>query len=175
MLYCTYFFAPSLCTICSSFSPSCYTSFRRFPCFTILLALLSYYLSLCRFLSHSSLWYLCAITLYISQLNLSLFGIHYYAYVMSIQKTNEPPELWGRTGPTREYAVAGISSELACISYSLGSASSSTMPKRARIHYVSLRSSLVNLPISIYGPLVERNGVSKVRSRSQKPLLTGSC
>ncbi|KIM45052.1 hypothetical protein M413DRAFT_441700 [Hebeloma cylindrosporum] len=31
------------------------------------------------------------------------------------------------------------------------------MPKRARIHFVSLRSSLVNLPISIYGPLVERN------------------
>ncbi|CAA7259159.1 unnamed protein product [Cyclocybe aegerita] len=31
------------------------------------------------------------------------------------------------------------------------------MPKRARIHFVSLRSSLVNLPISIYGPLVERS------------------
>ncbi|KAG6920030.1 hypothetical protein DXG01_010098 [Tephrocybe rancida] len=31
------------------------------------------------------------------------------------------------------------------------------MPRRARIHYVSLRSSLVNLPISIYGPLLERN------------------
>lgn len=31
------------------------------------------------------------------------------------------------------------------------------MPKRARIHFVSLRSSLVNLPISIYGPLVERD------------------
>ncbi|KAI0701334.1 AAA-domain-containing protein [Cytidiella melzeri] len=30
------------------------------------------------------------------------------------------------------------------------------MPRRARIHYVSLRSSLVNLPISIYGPLLER-------------------
>ncbi|KAF9482195.1 AAA-domain-containing protein [Pholiota conissans] len=31
------------------------------------------------------------------------------------------------------------------------------MPKRARVYYVSLRSSLVNLPISIYGPLVERS------------------
>ncbi|KDQ55035.1 hypothetical protein JAAARDRAFT_181043 [Jaapia argillacea MUCL 33604] len=31
------------------------------------------------------------------------------------------------------------------------------MPRRARIHYVSLHSSLVNLPISIYGPLLERN------------------
>lgn len=30
------------------------------------------------------------------------------------------------------------------------------MPRRARIHFVSLRSSLVNLPISIYGPLLER-------------------
>ncbi|KAG5731766.1 Peroxisome biosynthesis protein PAS1 [Termitomyces sp. T112] len=31
------------------------------------------------------------------------------------------------------------------------------MPRRAHIHFVSLRSSLVNLPISIYGPLLERN------------------
>ncbi|KAF4598456.1 Peroxisome biosynthesis protein pex1 [Pleurotus pulmonarius] len=31
------------------------------------------------------------------------------------------------------------------------------MPRRARIHFNSLRSSLVNLPISIYGPLLERN------------------
>ncbi|ETW75050.1 AAA family ATPase, CDC48 subfamily [Heterobasidion irregulare TC 32-1] len=31
------------------------------------------------------------------------------------------------------------------------------MPRRARIHLLSLRSSLVNLPISIYGPLLERN------------------
>ncbi|KAG6335413.1 hypothetical protein ID866_3674 [Astraeus odoratus] len=31
------------------------------------------------------------------------------------------------------------------------------MPRRARIHYVSLKSSLVNLPISIYGPLLERS------------------
>ncbi|KAF7970317.1 hypothetical protein HWV62_24390 [Athelia sp. TMB] len=30
------------------------------------------------------------------------------------------------------------------------------MARRARIHYVSLKSSLVNLPISIYGPLLER-------------------
>ncbi|KIY63560.1 AAA-domain-containing protein [Cylindrobasidium torrendii FP15055 ss-10] len=30
------------------------------------------------------------------------------------------------------------------------------MPRRARIHFVSLKSSLVNLPISIYGPLLER-------------------
>ncbi|KAK1229140.1 Peroxisome biosynthesis protein pex1 [Marasmius sp. AFHP31] len=31
------------------------------------------------------------------------------------------------------------------------------MPRRARIHFVSLKSSLVNLPISIYGPLLERS------------------
>ncbi|KAJ6497788.1 P-loop containing nucleoside triphosphate hydrolase protein [Mycena sanguinolenta] len=31
------------------------------------------------------------------------------------------------------------------------------MPRRARVHFVSLRSSLVNLPISLYGPLVERS------------------
>lgn len=31
------------------------------------------------------------------------------------------------------------------------------MPRRARVHLLSLRSSLVNLPISIYGPLLERN------------------
>ncbi|KAF8893894.1 P-loop containing nucleoside triphosphate hydrolase protein [Infundibulicybe gibba] len=31
------------------------------------------------------------------------------------------------------------------------------MPRRATIHYVPLRSSLVNLPISIYGPLLERS------------------
>ncbi|KAJ7188574.1 P-loop containing nucleoside triphosphate hydrolase protein [Mycena filopes] len=31
------------------------------------------------------------------------------------------------------------------------------MPRRSRVHYVSLRSSLVNLPISLYGPLVERS------------------
>ncbi|KIJ18346.1 hypothetical protein PAXINDRAFT_167524 [Paxillus involutus ATCC 200175] len=31
------------------------------------------------------------------------------------------------------------------------------MPRRARVHFVSLKSSLVNLPISLYGPLVERS------------------
>ncbi|KII85002.1 hypothetical protein PLICRDRAFT_350537 [Plicaturopsis crispa FD-325 SS-3] len=31
------------------------------------------------------------------------------------------------------------------------------MPRRARIEYAALRSSLVNLPISIYGPLLERS------------------
>lgn len=35
-----------------------------------------------------------------------------------------------------------------------------SMPRRARIHFVSLHSSLVNLPISIYGPLLERGIVS---------------
>ncbi|GJE90322.1 PEX-1N and AAA domain-containing protein [Phanerochaete sordida] len=30
------------------------------------------------------------------------------------------------------------------------------MPRRAKIQYVSLRTSLVNLPISLYGPLLER-------------------
>ncbi|EIN06461.1 AAA-domain-containing protein [Punctularia strigosozonata HHB-11173 SS5] len=30
------------------------------------------------------------------------------------------------------------------------------MPRTARIHFVSLKSSLVNLPIAVYGPLVER-------------------
>ncbi|KAA1470710.1 AAA-domain-containing protein [Dentipellis sp. KUC8613] len=42
------------------------------------------------------------------------------------------------------------------------------MPRRARVHYVSLRSSLVNLPISIYGPLLERN----VRPQHVAVLLT---
>ncbi|KAH9946561.1 AAA-domain-containing protein [Amylocystis lapponica] len=31
------------------------------------------------------------------------------------------------------------------------------MPRRARIHFVSLHSSLVNLPISLYGPLLQRS------------------
>jgi peroxin-1 len=31
------------------------------------------------------------------------------------------------------------------------------MPRVAQIHYTPLRSSLVNLPISIYGPLLERS------------------
>jgi len=33
------------------------------------------------------------------------------------------------------------------------------MPRHAKIHFVPLRSSLVNLPISIYGPLLQRNAV----------------
>ncbi|RPD72928.1 hypothetical protein L226DRAFT_141491 [Lentinus tigrinus ALCF2SS1-7] len=34
------------------------------------------------------------------------------------------------------------------------------MPRRCRVHFVSLHSSLVNLPISLYyGPLVERGVV----------------
>jgi peroxin-1 len=31
------------------------------------------------------------------------------------------------------------------------------MPRQARLHFVSLKSSLVNLPVSLFGPLVERN------------------
>ncbi|KAI0796078.1 AAA-domain-containing protein [Abortiporus biennis] len=42
------------------------------------------------------------------------------------------------------------------------------MPRRARIHFVSLRSSLVNLPISLYGPLLERG----VRPQGLAVLLT---
>lgn len=34
------------------------------------------------------------------------------------------------------------------------------MPRHVKIHFVPLRSSLVNLPISIYGPLLQRNAVS---------------
>ncbi|KAG1750462.1 P-loop containing nucleoside triphosphate hydrolase protein [Suillus paluster] len=30
------------------------------------------------------------------------------------------------------------------------------MPRRVKVHFVSLKSSLVNLPISVYGPLLER-------------------
>ena len=51
------------------------------------------------------------------------------------------------------------------------------MPRRCRIHFVSLRSSLVNLPISLYGPLVERGVVgfpsipaSDCANRSHTPL-----
>ena len=33
------------------------------------------------------------------------------------------------------------------------------MPRRAKVHYVSLKTSLVNLPISLYGPLLERGVV----------------
>lgn len=35
------------------------------------------------------------------------------------------------------------------------------MPRRAKIHYVSIHSSLVNLPISLYGPLLKR-GVESI-------------
>ncbi|KAH9996691.1 P-loop containing nucleoside triphosphate hydrolase protein [Russula compacta] len=31
------------------------------------------------------------------------------------------------------------------------------MPRQARLHFVSLKSSLVNLPVSLFGPLLERN------------------
>ncbi|KAI9462642.1 AAA-domain-containing protein [Russula earlei] len=31
------------------------------------------------------------------------------------------------------------------------------MPRHARLHFVSLKSSLVNLPVSLFGPLLERN------------------
>ena len=34
------------------------------------------------------------------------------------------------------------------------------MPRHVKIHFLPLRSSLVNLPISIYGPLLQRNTVS---------------
>lgn len=44
------------------------------------------------------------------------------------------------------------------------------MPRRARIHYVSLRSSLVNLPISIYGPLLERGVVSSLQNTANPNL-----
>ena len=42
------------------------------------------------------------------------------------------------------------------------------MPRRARVECVSLHSSLVNLPVSIYGPLVERNIVRSTRLVSTK-------
>jgi hypothetical protein len=31
------------------------------------------------------------------------------------------------------------------------------MPRQARLQFVSLKSSLVNLPVSLFGPLLERN------------------
>ena len=40
------------------------------------------------------------------------------------------------------------------------------MPRHVKIHFVPLRSSLVNLPISIYGPLLQRNAV---RASSRLP------
>ncbi|THH03293.1 hypothetical protein EW145_g6374 [Phellinidium pouzarii] len=62
------------------------------------------------------------------------------------------------------------------------------MPRRARIEFVSLHSSLVNLPISIYGPLVERrvrpqnlavhlllvsNGVQKINTSEKNHFYAG--
>lgn len=41
----------------------------------------------------------------------------------------------------------------------------SSMPRHCRIHFASLHSSLVNLPISLYGPLVERGVVSQYSLR----------
>ena len=35
--------------------------------------------------------------------------------------------------------------------------SPSEMPRQARLQFVSLKSSLVNLPVSLFGPLLERN------------------
>ena len=46
------------------------------------------------------------------------------------------------------------------------------MPRRARVHLLSLRSSLVNLPISIYGPLLERNIASPSSSLAVSHPLT---
>lgn len=46
------------------------------------------------------------------------------------------------------------------------------MPRRAKVRYVSLKSCLVNLPISIYGPLVEHQVVSQVYQSSEKVLIT---
>jgi len=40
------------------------------------------------------------------------------------------------------------------------------MPRRARVQFSSLHSSLVNLPISIYGPLLERGVVSLPNSNA---------
>jgi hypothetical protein len=39
------------------------------------------------------------------------------------------------------------------------------MPRQARLQFVSLKSSLVNLPVSLFGPLLERN----IASRSLSP------
>lgn len=38
-------------------------------------------------------------------------------------------------------------------------APSSSMPRQATVRYISLRSSLVNLPLSLYAPLVEHRVV----------------
>ncbi|KZV74257.1 AAA-domain-containing protein [Peniophora sp. CONT] len=55
------------------------------------------------------------------------------------------------------------------------------MPRHARIQFASLKSSLVNLPISLYGPLLERNirpqnvavVLSKVGEGTKKDLYVG--
>ncbi|KAI0249217.1 P-loop containing nucleoside triphosphate hydrolase protein [Lactifluus subvellereus] len=44
------------------------------------------------------------------------------------------------------------------------------MPRQARLHFVSLKSSLVNLPISLFGPLLERN----IRPQHVAVLLTAT-
>src|SRR5260221_5194649 len=44
------------------------------------------------------------------------------------------------------------------------------MPRQARLHFLSLKSSLVNLPVSLFGPLLERNIASP--SFSSSPLHT---
>ena len=43
--------------------------------------------------------------------------------------------------------------------FSHGTLLATVMPRKARIHLVPLHSSLVNLPMSMYGPLVERDVV----------------
>jgi len=48
--------------------------------------------------------------------------------------------------------------------------SPSGMPRQARLHFLSLKSSLVNLPVSLFGPLLERNIASP--SFSSHPLHT---
>ena len=58
------------------------------------------------------------------------------------------------------HSVPGQFVALYSRAYRHNSSKSTQMPRRARIHFVSLRSSLVNLPISIYGPLLERGVVS---------------
>ena len=40
------------------------------------------------------------------------------------------------------------------------------MPRQAKVEFVSLKSSLVNLPVSLFGPLLERNIASPSLSSS---------
>lgn len=53
----------------------------------------------------------------------------------------------------------------------------SIMPRRARLELISLRNSLVNLPISVYGPLVERQvvGVSALNDLHLRLKLIQRC